>query len=362
MVYRRLVRPALFRLDAERAHRLGLAGLALVSDVAGHLRRPAPAREKADSATVFGIDFPSRVGLAAGLDKDGRALRAWPLLGFGYVEVGTVTAQAQPGNPTPRLFRLPRDEAIVNRMGFNNAGAAALAVRLHRLVPLPVPLGVSLGKSKATPVAEAVGDYLTSLRLLHRYADYVAVNVSSPNTPGLRSLQDSAALRDLVDALVAESRALAGERGRPVPLLVKVAPDLSDAALEELVDVCLTHGVAGLVATNTTVARDALRHPGAVAAEPGGLSGRPLRARAVEVVGRIHRQAGDRLPVIGVGGISSADDALRLVEAGAALVQLYSGLIYQGPGLVRQVARALRAPTQPTAHRTTHPTTRGSQR
>jgi dihydroorotate dehydrogenase len=354
VIYRRVLLPALCRLDAETAHRLALANLQVASRLAGprqrrqvssHRRLPA---ETAGGTTVFGIRFPSLVGAAAGLDKDGRALRAWPLMGFGFVEVGTVTAHAQPGNPQPRLYRLRRDDAIVNRMGFNNAGAAALAVRLGHVGDLPVPLGVSLGKSKVTPVGDAVDDYLTSLRLLHAHADYVAINVSSPNTPGLRTLQDSGALTELVDALVAEARVLAGTDGRPAPLLVKVAPDLTDAALEELVDVCLGHGASGLIATNTTLDRSTLTHPDANAAEAGGLSGPPLARRALEVVGRIHRQAGDRLPVIGVGGISSADDARRMVDAGARLVQIYTGLIYQGPALVRRVARAL-DPVRPNA-------------
>jgi dihydroorotate dehydrogenase len=294
---------------------------------------------------VLGLDFPSRVGVAAGLDKDGVALLAWPLLGFGFVEVGTVTARPQPGNPRPRLFRLPQDGAVVNRMGFNNAGAAALAARLDRLGRLPVPLGISLGKSKVTPVEDAVDDYLASLRLLHRHADYVAVNVSSPNTPGLRSLQDPAALTALVAALVAESRALAGPGRRPAPLLVKVAPDLSREALEELVDVCLGHGVSGVIATNTTLDRTGLRTGGGAADEAGGLSGRPLAPRAAEVVRLVTEQAGDRLPVIGVGGVRGPDDALRLVDAGASLVQVYTGLVYEGPAMVRRVARALGSST-----------------
>jgi dihydroorotate dehydrogenase len=342
VVYRRLIRPALFRLDAEQAHGLALIGLSLTSSLAGvRPARRAGATGSAGGPTVFGVQFPSRVGVAAGLDKDGRALRAWPLLGFGFVEVGTVTGQRQPGNPRPRLFRLPEDGAVINRMGFNNAGAAALAVRLRRLGPLPVPLGISLGKSKVTPVEDAVGDYLTSLRLLHGFADYVAVNVSSPNTPGLRALQDAAALTELVDALVAESRRLAGPDRSPAPLLVKVAPDLSDSALEELVEVCLGHGLAGIIATNTTLSRAALADPHGRAGESGGLSGRPLAARSREVVARVRAQAGDRLPVIGVGGISSVDDARAMLDAGASLVQLYSGLIYQGPGLVRSIARAI---------------------
>ena len=354
MTYRRLVRPLLFRLEPERAHDLALTGLAAVSRLAGPVQRRRMARppEAGSGTTVFGIRFPGRVGVAAGLDKDGRALRAWPLLGFGFVEVGTVTARPQPGNPAPRVFRLPADRAVVNRMGFNNAGAAALALRLQRTGPLPVPLGISIGKSRVTSVEDAVEDYLASLRLLHRFADYVAVNVSSPNTPGLRTLQDADALRALVDALLAESRALAAPGRGPAPLLVKVAPDLDDGALEELVDVCLGHGVSGLVATNTTLDRAALVHRDPRPAEPGGLSGAPLAPRALEVVRRIQAQAGDRMPVIGVGGISEPDDARRLVDAGASLVQVYTGLIYEGPRLVRQVAAALASPaaeTVPTA-------------
>jgi dihydroorotate dehydrogenase len=345
VTYRQLVRPVLFRLDAERAHRLALTGLAAASRMVGPIQRLHMSREPEarSGTTVFGINFPSRVGVAAGLDKDGRALRAWPLLGFGFVEVGTVTARPQPGNPKPRLFRLPADRAVVNRMGFNNDGAAALAVRLQRTGPLPVPLGVSIGKSKVTPVEEAVEDYLTSLRLLHRFADYLVVNVSSPNTPGLRDLQATAALASLVDALVAESQVLTAPGRRPPPLLVKLAPDLGDEELEQLVDTCLSHGVSGLVATNTTLERPLAtgRHPHG--SEPGGLSGAPLAPRALEVVRRIHRQAGDRLPVIGVGGICQAGDAQRLVDAGASLVQVYTGLIYEGPRLVREVAATLAA-------------------
>jgi dihydroorotate dehydrogenase len=359
----RLARPALFRLDAERAHGLTLGALAGLSGLARVTRRPTrPAVGMAGAARltpappvcrVMGIDFPSRVGLAAGMDKDGHALRAWPLLGFGFVEVGTVTAHPQPGNPRPRLFRLPADGAVINRMGFNNAGATALAERLARLGPLPVPLGISIGKSRTTPVSDAVQDYLTSLRLLHPFADYFAVNVSSPNTPGLRSLQDGAALAELVTALVSTSAALAGPDAVAVPVVVKVAPDLPESAVEELVDVCLTHGVAGIIATNTTLSRDGLA-TGPSAAESsvllqaGGLSGRPLTGRSLQMVRAVGRLAGDRLAVIGVGGITSPDDARRMLDAGASLVQLYTGLVYQGPGLVRRVAAAAdRRPTQP---------------
>jgi dihydroorotate dehydrogenase len=345
--YRSVVRPVLFRMDAERAHGLALGGLSLASralqvrPIRERVGALAAGRRPTSGTEVMGLRFPTRVGVAGGLDKDGRALRAWPLLGFGFVEVGTVTAHAQPGNPGPRLFRLRRDEAVINRMGFNNRGSAALADRLARLGPLTVPLGISIGKSKVTPVENAVDDYLTSLRRLHRYADYIAVNVSSPNTPGLRSLQDADALRSLLDALVSESASLSAADGRSVPLVVKVAPDLTSSALAELLDVCLGHGVSGIIAANTTLRRDVLS-PGEVrASEAGGLSGRPLLPRALEVVRQVRSHVGDRMAVIGVGGVRTSDDALRMVDAGADLVQVYTGLVYEGPGMVRSIARAL---------------------
>ncbi|MBT8224253.1 MAG: quinone-dependent dihydroorotate dehydrogenase [Dactylosporangium sp.] len=338
--YQHLVRPALFRYgggDPERVHEVTLRWLGRFSRPLGVVRPYGPAQA---ARTVFGVRFPNPVGLAAGMDKDGTALPAFGALGFGSVEVGTVTWHPQPGNDRPRLFRLPSSEAIVNRMGFNNAGAAALAARLEALGPLAVPLGISLGKSKITPVADAVADYVASLRALYRYGDYFAVNVSSPNTPGLRALQDRDRLADLLAALRAETLSLAGP-AVPSPLLVKVAPDLTDAALGEVLDVCAEHGVAGLIATNTTLSRQGLTPAdrAAIGDGAGGLSGRPLAARAVEVV----RFAAERcdLPVIGVGGILCPEDAVRLMDAGASLVQLYTGLIYRGPGLVRACARAL---------------------
>jgi dihydroorotate dehydrogenase len=334
-VYRRVGRPVLFRVgggDAEAAHEATLRGLARLSGhpaVLASLRRHYAVQAP---RTVFGIRFPNPVGLAAGLDKDGRALPAWPALGFGFVEVGTVTSHPQPGNPRPRLFRLRDSEAVINRMGFNNQGAAALAGRLARLGRLPVPLGVSLGKSTVTPLADAVGDYVTALRALRPHADYVAVNVSSPNTPGLRTLQDPGQLAGLLAALRAE----AGH----TPILVKIAPDLTDHAIGELLAVCGDSGVAGLIATNTTLSRDGLAAGDTHrAGEAGGLSGRPLAARAREVVTFVCKRS--PLPVIGAGGILDPDDALRLLDAGASLVQLYTGLIYRGPGLVRAINRRL---------------------
>ena len=341
--FEKVVRPGLFRLgggDAESAHEWTLQRLAGISTRPAALA--ALRRRYAVSAPVdvFGVRFANPVGLAAGMDKNGVALPAWPALGFGFVEVGTVTAHAQPGNDRPRLFRLPASEAIINRMGFNNAGAAALADRLAGLGPvgrqqLGVPLGISLGKSKVTPLDAAVDDYLTSYNLLSPYADYIAVNVSSPNTPGLRSLQDRSHLDALLAALV----------GR-VPVLVKVAPDLTDPAIAELLQVCVDRGAAGVIATNTTLERGNLDPSDqSRAGEAGGLSGAPLTERARKVVHFVHQETGGKMPIIGVGGILDPDDAARMFDAGASLVQLYSGFIYRGPALVRRIAgRAVSVP------------------
>jgi dihydroorotate dehydrogenase len=342
VIYSRVLRPALFRLgggDPEVAHERTLAGLRALARVPPAISLLRRYFGRSSPRTVFGVRFPGPVGLAAGMDKDGSALPAWPALGFGFVEVGTVTRHPQPGNPRPRLFRLPDSVAIINRMGFNNAGADALAARLRGLGPLPVPLGVSIGKSKITPVDDAVSDYLYSLRTLQPHASYVAINVSSPNTPGLRSLQDRAALDTLLGALRADAT---------IPLLVKIAPDLTDDALAELLEVCDAHQIDGLIATNTTLARDGIAPTDTpLAAQPGGLSGRPLTSRARDVVAFISKHTNANLPIIGVGGIHTPDDARRLLDAGAILLQLYTGLIYQGPNLVRKINRACQAPRSP---------------
>lgn len=354
-LYRRLLRPMLFRMSGgnpEDVHEATLRRLARL----GPLLRAVPVYSPPGAErTVFGIRFPNAVGLAAGMDKDAVALASWPALGFGHVEVGTVTRYAQPGNDRPRLHRLPGSEALINRMGFNNAGAEALAARLATAGPRKVPLGISLGKSKVTPLTDAVGDYVASFRALYQYGDYFAVNVSSPNTPGLRSLQDRSQLAELLGALRAEARTLASrqassqvvsrspdeERLAERPILVKLAPDLTDHALAEAVEVCVSTGVAGLIATNTTLARDHLTEADGLAhsGTAGGLSGAPLHRRAVEVVRFVTRESG--LPVVGVGGVLNPEAAARFFDAGASLVQLYTGLIYRGPGLVRAVARTL---------------------
>lgn len=357
-IYRHLLRPALFNVagrDAEAIHERVLGMLARVSESSrltrglarfaalawpGNLGRP---RE------VFGLHFPHPIGLAAGFDKNARAVPALAALGFGFIEIGTITQQAQPGNPRPRLFRLPSDQALINRMGFNNDGTDAIARRLARQPEATVPLGISLGKSKVTPLEDAVADYLASLDRLYPWADYFAVNVSSPNTPGLRALQE----RDRLDALLAALQVRLRERaemenGQIKPLLVKVAPDLDEAALDELVEVCLARGASGLIAVNTTISRNGLSDavPAALRDEAGGLSGRPLHAPAVEVVRLLAKRAEGRLPIIGCGGVFTVDDAQRLLDAGASLLQLYTSFIYEGPGIARRLAHelALREP------------------
>ena len=338
-LYRRHVRPRAFALDAERAHELTARALAAVhrSAAARSLVRDAlaPRRDPALVTALWGREFASPVGLAAGFDKGASMYNALGAMGFGFVEVGTVTARAQPGNDRPRLFRLPGDRAVVNRMGFNNPGAEAAAAAIRAHPPADVVLGVNLGKSKVTPLDEAPADYATSARLLAPLADYLVVNVSSPNTPGLRSLQSVEALRDIAAAV----RAVSGA----VPLLVKIAPDLADEDVDAVADLAAGGAFDGVVATNTTVSRAGLASPpeAVEAAGTGGLSGAPLRARATAVVGRVWRRTDGRVPVVGVGGVSSADDAWEKVRAGASLVQVYTALVYEGPTLAREVCEGL---------------------
>jgi dihydroorotate dehydrogenase len=352
--YRSVLRPLLFRAydgDAERIHEQTLAAVARVGR-----SRPARtaiaalcARHRAP-ATVAGIQFPGRVGLAAGMDKDGVGTRTWGSLGFGYVELGTVTAQPQSGNDRPRLFRLPESRAIINRMGFNNCGAPALADRLAAIgvsrgnLAVGIPIGISIGKTKSVPLAEAADDYLASLRAVARYADYVAINVSSPNTPGLRSMQDARTLAELISALVNEAWQLAAG-GPPIPIFVKVAPDLTEAALEEVVQVSAETGAEGLIATNTTLSRDGISADQLLGAEAGGVSGAPLTQRARAVVRFLAGRT--TLPIIGVGGIMSRDDGQAMLDAGASLLQVYTGYIYSGPALVDDLnhLKPDRAPT-----------------
>ena len=317
------VRRAMFLVPPERIHTVvfaGLRGATATSPARRALRRRLAPHDPLLASTVFGVQFPGPLGLAAGFDKDGAGLNAWGALGFGYAEVGTVTAAAQPGNPAPRLFRLPNDRALLNRMGFNNHGAAALAARLARHRS-DVPIGVNIGKTKVTPPEDAVQDYRTSARLLAPLAAYLVVNVSSPNTPGLRDLQAVESLRPILAAVRAETSK---------PVLVKIAPDLADTDLDAIADLCVELGLAGIVATNTTVSRDGLATPGVAELGPGGISGPPVARRALEVLRRLYARVGDRLVLISVGGIETADDAWERITAGAALLQGYTGFIYGG--------------------------------
>lgn len=338
-LYHHALKPLLFRLDPETAH--AAAGLALRAlHAAAPLRRALrPAPDPALAVRALGRTFASPVGVAAGFDKAAAYYNGLGALGFGAVEVGTVTARAQPGNPRPRLFRLPRDGALVNRMGFNNPGAAAVEAAVRARPPDGVVLGINLGKSRATALAEAAADYAESARRLAPLAHYLVVNVSSPNTPGLRSLQSVEALRAIARAV----RPAADAAG--VPVLVKVAPDLADDDLDAVTDLCLEERLAGLVATNTTTRRDGLATPAPEvrAAGEGGLSGRPLRARALAVIHRVYARSRGALTIVGVGGVASADDAWDALAAGATLVQVYTALVYEGPTLARDIARGLAA-------------------
>lgn len=341
MFYRRLVRPLLFRLEAERAHAVGSAVLrmaVLVPALAALLRRLLVPRDPALRTAVCGRTLPSPVGLAAGFDKDAHLFPGALALGFGFVEVGTVTARAQPGNEPPRLVRLPRDRALLNRFGFNNEGAAAAAARLARRRPGDGWVGANVGKSAVVPLEEAVDDYRRSAAAVAGRADFLVVNVSSPNTRGLRSLQDPEALRPILRAVLDEAR------GRPV--FLKVAPDLLDDEIDALVDLALALGLAGMIATNTTIDRGVLVHDRAradAAFDGGGISGAPLKARALEVLRRIRARAGDRLVLVAVGGIETAEDAWERILAGATLVQVYTAFVYEGPSLPARLARDLAA-------------------
>jgi dihydroorotate dehydrogenase len=332
--YERFVQPLLFSLDAEAAHHLTIALLRGASHVDLALRALKVFQPRPKPKTVFGINFPNPIGLAAGLDKNGVALPAWAALGFGFIEIGTVTAKAQPGNPRPRIFRFPEEQALINRLGFNNEGADAVAKRLQRLRESgrwpAVPVGINIGKSKVTPLEEATGDYLCSFRLLHEFADYIALNVSSPNTPGLRELQQPVALSRLLGAIRDENRLT------PKPVLVKIAPDLSPIELEEIIAICEQNGVAGIIATNTTLDHSSIPP---VRDELGGLSGAPLWEKSTGLVRSI--AARSKIPVVASGGIFNADSACEKFEAGAQLLQVYTGYIYRGPRLLREIVESL---------------------
>jgi dihydroorotate dehydrogenase len=331
-----LIRPALFTLDPETAHHLTLGGLKAMNRLGLVRSAAAPA---ACSREVMGIRFPNPVGLAAGLDKNAEYIDALASLGFGFLEIGTVTPRPQPGNPRPRLFRLERAEALINRMGFNNIGVERLVENVSRAAWRGV-LGINIGKNFDTPLEHALDDYIACLRKVHALATYVTVNISSPNTKGLRDLQASDQLDALLSGITAEREALAQAHGRRVPLALKIAPDLDDGQLETIAKLVTKFHVDAVIATNTTIARngvETLRH----GSETGGLSGTPVKARSTEVVRKLTHALDGAAPVIGVGGIGAAEDAREKIHAGASLVQLYTGLIYKGPALVRECVDAL---------------------
>jgi dihydroorotate dehydrogenase len=334
----RLLRPLLFTLNPETAHHFTLDGLQTAHDL-GLL--PLLARRPADDpCTVMGLRFPNPVGLAAGLDKNGDYIDALGALGFGFIEIGTVTPRPQPGNPQPRLFRLPAAQGIINRMGFNNHGVDALVENVKRAKYRGI-LGINIGKNADTPIENAASDYLTGLRKVYTHASYVAVNISSPNTKNLRQLQGGDELDALLRQLKQEQLALAELHGKYVPLAVKIAPDLDQEQIGQIAALLIKHHIDGVIATNTTLSRAGVENL-AHGNEAGGLSGAPVRDKSTAVIRRLAAELNGALPIIGVGGILQGGDAVEKIAAGAALVQLYSGLIYRGPALVAECCRALR--------------------
>lgn len=343
-MYKLLLKPFFFLFPPERAHHLTVAlfkfglGLPLIGAL---LKRIYLLPNKQLERSLFGLTFLNPVGLAAGFDKDGKHFRAMQHLGFGFLELGTVTPKPQIGNPKPRLFRLPKDAALINRMGFNNDGVDALVERLRRGRPEGVVIGGNIGKNKTTPNEEAASDYLYCFEKLFPYVDYFVVNVSSPNTPNLRDLQEKEPLTKLLNQLQAKNAAMPS----PKPILLKIAPDLTDSQLDDILDIVTDTKIDGLIATNTTISRGSLQtHPDRVQRiGAGGLSGQPVKQRSTEVIRYLSEKSNGELPIIGVGGIASAEDAKAKLAAGASLIQVYSGLIYEGPGLVRQINKALLA-------------------
>jgi len=337
-----LARPVLFRMDPERVHEMAVRRLEAwgrSERVAKTLRARYFMEDPRLSQELWGLRFPNPVGIAAGFDKNAKLVNVLPHLGFGFVEVGTVTSEAQAGNPKPRMFRLPKDKALINRLGFNNEGADAVAGRLARSGARMVPVGVNIGKARRVPNAEATADYLRTFEKLYPYGDYFVVNVSSPNTPGLRDLQARESMEELVRALKSKNADLARAQGaRPRPLLVKIAPDLQPKDLEGVVEVARAEKLDGLIATNTTVSRAGLKTS---IQQEGGLSGAPLRDRSTAMIREIHAMTEGRIPIVGVGGVFTAEHAWEKILAGASLVQLYTGFIYGGPATAREINEGL---------------------
>ena len=339
-----LVRPFLFGMEPEKAHDFTMNALAKGQGTPLQLAWSAPMVQ--DPVTLAGLQFPNRVGMAAGLDKNARCIDALAAMGFGFVEVGTVTPKAQPGNPKPRMFRIPQAKGLINRLGFNNDGLDAFIANVKkstvRAQGRPMLLGLNIGKNAVTPIEDATSDYLTCLEGVYPHADYVTVNISSPNTKNLRSLQSDEALDGLLGAIAAKREQLASTQGRRVPIFVKIAPDLDEAQVHVIAATLQRHGMDGVIATNTTLSREAVQgmpH----AEETGGLSGAPAFEASNRVIRQLRSALGPSYPIIGVGGIMSGADAVAKIQAGADVVQIYSGLIYAGPGLVSEAAHAIKS-------------------
>ncbi|MGH7829224.1 MAG: quinone-dependent dihydroorotate dehydrogenase [Candidatus Binatia bacterium] len=344
MIYKTFVRPLLFLGDAEKTHEQTLAILSKLGFMEDALERLYRVEDERLRVRLGSLSFPNPVGLAAGFDKNGRAIETWPGFGFGFIEIGAVTARPQPGNPKPRLFRLPKDRALINRLGFNNDGAEAIASRLKVLKnkgkPVRIPIGINIGRTKIVENKDAVADYLFTFETLYRYGDYFTLNVSSPNTPNLRELQGKSYLLDLLGVIQAKNQQLAEKsNSAKKPVLVKIAPDMELTQVDEIIEVILSRSVDGVIATNASAfLREGLTtriH------EPGGLSGQPLRARATSFIQHIYKNTEGKLPIIGSGGIFTAEDAYEKITAGATAVQVYTGFVYEGPGIVKEINRGL---------------------
>ena len=346
VLYRNLLKPVFFKMDPETAHHWTIGGLSSIGNIPGGMGlldmmygvQEAPEL----SMDLWGIRFPHPIGLAAGLDKNGQAVRAFSSIGFGFIEVGTVTPKAQPGNELPRLFRLPQDEALINRMGFNNLGAEYLAkqlVGIQKLKQKRIPVAINIGKNKLTSNEAAMDDYMACIRILYPYGDFFVVNISSPNTPDLRKLQHGDELRQLLHAVTQEMDVQKEKYQRALPILVKIAPDLGDEELEQVVETLSASRISGIIATNTTLSRDGLTHRNLQ--ETGGMSGKPLAKRSTEVIHSIYKLTGGRMPIIGVGGVFTAEDAYEKIRAGASLVEIYTALIYKGPGVIQEITNGL---------------------
>jgi len=344
MLYKKFVRPLLFLKDPEKTHEQTLALLSKLSFLEGVLEQLFAVRDSRLQVSVGPLTFPNPVGLAAGFDKNGIAIRAWPGFGFGFIEIGAVTALAQPGNPAPRLFRLPKDQALINRLGFNNEGAESIGARLEAMQKhggLPkIPLGINIGRSKIVETKDAAADYLYTFERLYPFGDYFTLNVSSPNTPNLRELQEKSLLRDLLEVIQEKNRELAGRlKAKEKPILVKIAPDMEFSQVDDIIEVVQSQKVAAIIATNATAF---LRENLATrTGEPGGLSGKPLRARATSFIRYVYKATQGRLPIIGLGGIFNAEDAYEKIAAGATAVQIYTGFVYEGPSAVKRINRGL---------------------